>query len=129
MWTKLDDALIDHRKVFVAGDALGRNGSALAIAMATIGLMWTNKQLTDGFIPVAAVKTWGHFEKPLVVAEALVAAGLWESAAGGYLIHDYHDYNPTADDAKTHRAHISTVRSQAGANGARVRWGKTKQTG
>lgn len=127
MWTKLDDGLLDHRKVFLAGEALGRNGPALAIAMVAIGLMWTNKQLTDGVIPLGVVKRFGQFDKPIAVAEALVAAGLWESAAGGYRIHDYHAYNPTADDAKAHRTHVSAVRSEAGRNGARVRWHGAKQ--
>jgi hypothetical protein len=124
MWTKLDDALLDHRKVFLAGDALGRNGPALAIGMYAIGLMWTNKQLTDGHLPRGVIKTLGHFEKPLTVADALVEAGLWETTATGYLIHDFHDYNPAAVEAKAHKQHVSTVRAKAGINGARARWQK-----
>ena len=38
VWTKLDDALLDHRKVFIAGDIIGRNGAAIAIGLYAIGL-------------------------------------------------------------------------------------------
>jgi hypothetical protein len=124
MWSKLDDGLLDHRKVFLAGDALGRNGPGLVIGMYAIALMWTNKQLTDGFLPMGVVRTLGHFDKPLAVAEALVAAGLFETAAGGYRIHDFHDYNPAAVEAKSHRQHVSAARAKAGINGARARWQK-----
>ena len=125
MWTKLDDALIDHRKVFAAGDAIGRNGPALVIGMYTLGLIWSNRQLSDGFLPIGRVKAFAtHFDKPLAIAEALVAAGLWEPATGGFQIHDYHEYNPTAVEAKAHRKHVSEVRKKAGLNGARVRWHK-----
>ena len=68
------------------------------------------------------MKAFGHFDKPLAVAEALVAAGLWESVPGGYRIHDFHDYNPTAADAKAYRQQVSQARAKAGTNGARVRW-------
>ena len=96
MWAKLDDGLIDHRKVFVAGDAIGRNGPAIAIGMYSIGLMWTNKQLSNGFLPLGVVKHWTHVERPLVIAAALVEAGLWETTTGGFLVHDFHDHNPEA---------------------------------
>lgn len=122
MWTKLDDGLIDHRKVFLAAEGLGRNGPALVIGMYAIGLLWSNKQLTDGFLPLGMVKTLRHFERPITIANRLVAASLWESATDGYQIHDYHEYNPTAVDARARRDHIRTARSNAGTNGARVRW-------
>jgi hypothetical protein len=88
--------------------------------------LWTNKQLTDGHLPQSVVKAFAHFEKPLAVAGALVKAGLWETTATGYRIHDFHDYNPTADDAKARRKQISDARSKAGLNGARVHWQRVK---
>ena len=124
MWSRLDDGLIDHRKVFLAAEGLGRNGPGLVLGMYAIGLMWTNKQLTDGFLPIGVIKTLAHFERPIAVANRLVAATLWESVTDGYQIHDFHAYNPPAADARAHRDHVRTVRSKAGANGARVRWHK-----
>lgn len=103
MWTKLDDALIDHRKVFAAGDLIGRNGPAIALGLYSIGLMWTNKHLTDGHLPLSVVKRWQHADNPIRVADALVTAGLWEKNGTGYIIHDFHHHNPTAEDVKQKR--------------------------
>lgn len=103
MWTKLDDALLDHQKVFTAGDVLGKNGPVIVIGLYAIGLMWTNKHLTDGFLPSAVVKRWHHLEQPLKTAQALVAAGLWECEDGGFRVHDFHDHNPTAESVRKKR--------------------------
>jgi len=103
MWSKLDDALLDHKKVFFAGDVVGRNGAAIAIGLYAMGLMWTNKHLTDGHLPAAVVKSWRHLEHPLRIADALVTAGLWEKNGTGYIVHDFHDHNPTAESVKQKR--------------------------
>lgn len=103
MWSKLDDALLDHEKVFLAGDAIGRNGPGMAIGLYVIGLMWTNKHLTDGRLPTAVVKRWRHFDQPIRLADALVSAGLWEKNGTAYLVHDFHDHNATADSVKQKR--------------------------
>ena len=103
MFSRLDDALIDHRKVFCAGDLLGKNGPVIAIGFFAIGLMWTNKHLTDGFLPDSVVRRWAHAEKPLEVADAMVKAGLWDVESGGYRIHDFHKHNPTAELVKKKR--------------------------
>jgi len=96
MWSKLDDSLIDHPKVFEAGDAIGRNGPAIVIGLYAIGLMYANKQLTDGVLPTAVVKRFRHVEDPISAAGALVKARLWERVKGGYKVHDFHDHNPSA---------------------------------
>lgn len=116
MWSKLDDALIDHRKVFHAAQLIGKNGGAITIGFFAIGLMWTNKQLTDGFLPEAVVKTWRHVDKPLAVADALVTATLWDSAPGGYRIHDFHDHNPLASDVLAKRAADRDRKKKGGKN-------------
>ena len=102
-WARLDDSLLDHAKLFNAGEQLGTNGRALALAMFTVGLMWSNKHLTDGHLPQSVVKSWNHTTDPdaLIIAEALVAAGLWEPNGDGYVIHDFRDYN---SDARTIKA-------------------------
>jgi len=104
MWARLDDELIDHRKVFVAGELLGKNGPAIAIGFYAVGLMWSNKHLTDGHLPSSVVRSFHHVDRPGSVAEALVKAGLWEKNGSGYQIHDYHDFNLTAADIKSNRA-------------------------
>ena len=103
MWAKLDDALIDHQKIFDAGDLLGRNGAALALAIYGVGLMYSNKHLTDGFLSTAVVKNFRHAEQPLRVADALTKVNLFEKVTGGYRIHDFHDHNPAAGQVKQKR--------------------------
>ena len=100
MWARLDDALIDHHKISDAGDRLGKNGQALALAVYAVALMYCNKHLTDGFPSDAVVKNFRHVEQPLRVADALAKVALFERVPGGFKIHDFHDYNPTAGDVK-----------------------------
>jgi hypothetical protein len=117
MWSKLDDALMDHRKIFLAGDKLGRDGAGIAIGVFALGLMWTNKHLTDGHLPSEVVRRWPHVHDPLRVATALVDAGLWEHSNGGYRIHDFHDHNFQAAAVQERRAHVRAVRQKAGRAG------------
>src|SRR5262245_65962705 len=104
MSARLDDELIDHQKVFIAGEAIGRNGPAIALGFYAIGLMWANKHLTDGFLPSAVVKGFKHVTRPLSVAEALTRAGLWERNGRGFQIHDFLAFgNPPAKRIKAKR--------------------------
>lgn len=103
MWARLDDELYDHPKIFAAGQRLGANGPALALALYTIGLMWTNRHLTDGFVPMSSIHGFSHLTKPAAVADALVSAGLWEKVTGGFKIHDFADHNPSATVIKRKR--------------------------
>lgn len=104
MWARLDDELIDHRKVFAAGEVIGRNGPAIALGFYAVGLMWCNKHLTDGHLPLSIVKSFRHVSNPVSVADALVNAGLWDRNGNGFVIHDYTDFgNPTAAKIKAKR--------------------------
>lgn len=104
MWARLDDELIDHRKVFAAGEVIGKNGAAIAIGFYAVGLMWSNKHLTDGYLPLPIIRSFRHVEQPTSVADALVKAGLWEKNGSGYVIHDYADFgNPLAAKVKAKR--------------------------
>jgi hypothetical protein len=103
MWARLDDELIDHRKIFIAGEVIGKNGAAIALGFYAVGLMWANKHLTDGHLPFPVVKSFRHVDHPASVADALVKAGLWEKNGNGFLIHDYGDFNPSAAAVKKKR--------------------------
>jgi hypothetical protein len=116
MWSKLDDGLIDHPKVFEGGDLIGRNGPVIVIGMYALGLMWTNKQLTDGVIPASVVKRFRHAEDPVAVAGALVKARLWERVKGGYRVHDFHDHNPKAADVLHKRKADRERKAKGGRN-------------
>ena len=104
MWTRLDDELIDHEKVFRAGAKIGRNGPAIALGFYTVGLLWSNKHLTDGFLPMDVIKSFPHVANPAAIADALVSAGLWDKNGGsGFVIHDFNDVNPKASRVKAKR--------------------------
>jgi hypothetical protein len=104
MWSRLDDELIDHAKIFAAGEIIGKNGPAVALGLYAVGLMWANKHLTDGYLPMAVVKSFRHVTNPASIADALVKAGLWVRNGGsGFQIHDFNDHNLSAAKVKKKR--------------------------
>ena len=98
MWARIDDDAPDHPKFATAGDLLGPDGSSVAFGFWMRGVCYSNKRLTDGLLPAGVVRTWSP--RASKIASALVSAGLWEVVEGGYRIHDYHDYNPRADEVR-----------------------------
>jgi len=114
MWAKLDDGLTDHPKILKVGP--------LGLALWIAGLVYSSRNLTDGFIPWNKLgtlidwqytaesnndgkyKIWtvsrtsgygGEDVDSEMVAKMLVTAGLWHEVDSGFRIHDYHDYQPT----------------------------------
>jgi hypothetical protein len=102
----VDDKLATHPKIFKAGAMLGENGPALALAVYMAGLSYTREHLTDGRIPDRIVAGCALVQRPLVVARVLAdrRVKLWHRVRGGYLIHDYHDWNKKASEIKEKRA-------------------------
>lgn len=97
-WGKIDDGMMDHRKIDAALDA----GGPWVMVVWLRGLCYVAKSLTDGEItPRVAKRLLADAEDPAGALEALLAPlagcehGLWEERAGSYWIHDYLDYNPT----------------------------------
>lgn len=103
MWTRLDDALLDHRKIFIAGKTLGSNGPGLALALFTMGLLYSNKHLTDGKLPRDVVASFPHLKDPLKVADALVKSRLWIQKGNSFSVHDFSDFNPSSREIKRRR--------------------------
>jgi hypothetical protein len=122
MWARLDDGLLDHPKISIAGRQIGTSGRAIAIGFYAMALMWSNKQLSDGFIPSAVLETFAVYVKnPVAVADALVAAGLFERDRkhDGYRIHDYADHgNPTRAEIKRKREKDRLRKALERANGS-----------
>jgi len=118
MWARLDDSLLDHRKILSAGRAFRRvgNGRAAALGFYAAGLIYTMKHLTDGFLPTAVVEELGFADRPLDAAKAMVAAGLWDAVDGGYKVHDFHDFNPAASDIQDKRKRDRERKRQGGRN-------------
>lgn len=110
-WFKVDDQLAFNSKVMLAGnEAMGlwvRAGS------------WASAQLTDGFIPDHMANAMAGGMASECGADALVEAGLWERADGGYQFHDWDDFQPSAAAEREKRK----KRSEAGRLGAEARWG------
>ena len=121
VWAKLDDEILDNPKIVNAGVF----GFALHIA----GIAWCARNLTDGKIPAAKVRALLMLDRvnidtanplalidgprsmsgdegldALLVADHLVACGLWRTIAGGYEINDYLDYNPSREKVLAERA-------------------------
>ena len=108
-WVRVDDAFYDHRKF----DQV----TVLGIAVWITGLSYANRNLTDGFIPTRVADGLvstnglgfytgnysGRDAEPSDGVSELVAAGLWHECEGGYRIHDYHDYQPSAEQVRAER--------------------------
>lgn len=110
-WVRIDDGFARHPKVVAAGP--------LAMAMQVAALCYCNRELTDGFVPRAVARTLLDFEvedgegriwmmartcgmqgddvSAGWVIDTLVEAGMWREVPGGYVLHDYHEYQPTKE--------------------------------
>lgn len=123
MWARLDDSLLDHQKIYLAGRAFGRNGRAAALGFYCASLLYSSKHLTDGYLPKAVVEGMGFADQPLKAAETMVKVGLWEAVRGGFRVHDFHDFNPLAADVQEKRRKDRDRKKRGGnhrhGNGAR----------
>lgn len=106
-WVKLDDRFPDHPKLLRLGDDYDA-----CLSLHIRGLCYCAANLTDGFIPSRTFL--GHE----AVSAKLAEVGLWCACDGGYLIHDYLEYNPSREQA----IETAAARSEAGKVGAEARW-------
>ncbi len=108
-WVRLEDTFPEHPKLLtVGGDAGWLHVCAIA---------YCSRNLTDGFIPAAAVRQISDRKQPLKLAQALVDAGIWavsQKSHEGFEIHDYLEYHPTRADVEAQRAQRSEVKAKAG---------------
>lgn len=115
-WFRIDDSFYDHPKVFDAPDC--------AVALWTRAGTWSARNLTDGFVPngMPARLCDDH----ATAVKELLRRGLWKRATGGFLFHDWTDFQPTAEAVKT----LREQRSAAGKRGghAKAAQANPKQT-
>lgn len=113
-WFKVDDSFHSHPKVLATKPA--------ALGLWVVAGSWSSANLTEGFVPDYALPRLVPDSAEL--AKELVASGLWTRTRGGYLFHDFLDYNPTAEEEKAK----SKARAEAGRRGglARARARKDK---
>ncbi len=106
-WVKLDDQFADHPKVLMAGP--------LASWLYVCGLTYCSRLLTDGFIPTAQVRRLADVDNAQELANKLVEVGLWDIVDNGFQIHDYLQYNPTAESIKS-RQESDRIRKNSARN-------------
>lgn len=94
-WVRMDDHYPSHPKVLEVGP--------LAAWLNVCAWGYTARYSTDGFIPERQVPLLADVPSPLELAGRLVEVGLWERVNGGYAVHDYLDYNPSAKEVKARR--------------------------
>lgn len=109
-YLKIDDNAPWHPKHLQAGP--------VACWLWLCGLAYCQRQATDGFIPTAALPTLGvgNWRRP---AAHLVAAGLWHKVDGGYQVHDFLDWNDSAEERKRKTEKKSEIQAQ---------WRKSKRS-
>jgi hypothetical protein len=94
-WARLDDLLPVHPKVRALTDA--------AFRLYICAICWSNQHLTDGHVPAGQLRYLSDVRRPLQCAEQLITAGLWEPNGDGWMIHDYLDYQASADKVRQDR--------------------------
>ena len=98
----------------------GRDAAFLYIA----GNGFCNEYLTDGFISDTDIETvaFNAFQRqPKKAVESLVKAGLWDRVSGGYMIHDYLDYNKSKQEIEALRSKKTYAGKKGGQASAQAR--------
>ncbi|MFJ5638565.1 hypothetical protein [Streptomyces sp. NPDC093223] len=110
-WARFDDRFPSNRKVRLLSDG--------AFRLYVSAICWSAENLTDGVVRTAELRLVADVRAARTRAKELVEAGLFEVVEGvGWKIHDYHEYNPSAEQVKADRA-AKTARQQ--------RWRKKKE--
>ncbi len=107
-WGKVDDKLWGSPKWLAAPPK--------ARAVWVTALSWCMDQLTDGFVPTHVLTTLGGTRTD---ARNLVNAGLWEEVQGGWVFHDWLDYQPSREQVLAERS-AATERQRRAREKARA---------
>lgn len=87
-WAKLDDRMPWSRKIQPLSDA--------AFRLYVTGIAWCAAELTDGFISDDNVALLPLRRNRKAAAGELVERKLWTRTEGGYMVHDFLEYNRSA---------------------------------
>lgn len=114
-WIRIDDQFADHPKFLeIDGDL---EDAATGLWVRALG--YCNKLRTDGHIVKGALRRLTRAKDPEAVAAELVRVGLWKTTERGWLVHDYHEYQPRSEKALATKEQLSA----AGKKAAAARWG------
>lgn len=108
-WFKVDDGWWSHPKTLQLSDN--------SVSLWTRAGSWSCQHLTDGFIPVSALKTLGGTPR---FAGELVKVGYWEKADGGWVFHDWADYQEHSATVKKRRGDARERMRAVRTNGKRT---------
>ena len=90
-WTKLDEGFVDHPKINRLSDG--------AFRLHVSGMVTASRLLSNGFIETdRAPRLVPRFKRAHITE--LEQVGVWEPVRGGWLIHDFLLYNPSAAQVK-----------------------------
>lgn len=92
VWFRVDDNLAFHPKVMQAGNS--------AMGLWVRAGSWCAQQLNDGVVPREIVTALGGND---LVADDLVAAGLWHEHPKGYEFHEWEGRQPTRAEVEADR--------------------------
>ena len=111
-WVRFDDTMPEHRKIWGLSDA--------AFRLHVSAICWCNRHLTDGHIGYEEITRVANVRSPRRISAELVSSGLWKPTEHGWLIHNYLEYQPSAETVKQRRR--SAAERQA-------KWKEKKQGG
>ncbi|AEW94631.1 MULTISPECIES: hypothetical protein [Streptomycetaceae] len=94
-WVRLDDRFPSNRKIRLLSDA--------AFRLYVSAICWSAENLTDGVVKTAELRLVADVRSARRHAKELVESSLWEELPDGWRIHDYHEYQPTAEQVRADR--------------------------
>ena len=110
----MDDKFHSHLKVITAGNA--------AVGLFARAGCWCSDHNSDGVIPFPVAALFG---KPKEI-EALLAVGLWAKTDTGYVMPDFLEFNPSAEEVAERRAKRAEAGAQGGTKSGAVRRSKAE---
>lgn len=117
-WARFEDRFPSNRKIRKLDDA--------AFRLYVSAICWSAENLTDGVVEVDDLPLVSDVKQPSDSVQTLVRLGLWEvrqpsdeGGSEGWFIHDYFEYNPTAEQVRAERA-LKTARQQRWREGRRA---------
>lgn len=116
-WFRSDDKFGQHPKVM----AIPKKDRLLTVGAWYLAAIWCASNSTDGRLPGFMIE---ELDVPKRAVDHLTRVGLWvRDLEGGFIFHDWLDYNPSRKDVMAKQEGVSKVRSEAGRKGAAARWG------
>lgn len=125
-WGRIDDGARTHAKMDLAkkrAEKTRRGRGDACVAMYRQAIDYCNENGTDGFLTIDSLECLTCDPRPLEIAELLAGAivkpngrGLFEKEEGGYLVHDFLDFNDSAEEVR-HRKEAAKQRMKARRSG------------